>query len=90
MSNSLGENVRIFDIYFYVFVTPDAVQYSFMSEVRRMGFDNLRDAWRITDINTKFKYVYVHFFAGFFYFLMLSWSESGMPLFHACVCLIIF
>lgn len=30
-------------------------QYSFMSEVRRMGFDNLQNAWRITDINTNFE-----------------------------------
>lgn len=33
----------------------DSVQYSFMSEVRRMGFDNLHDAWRITDINSNFE-----------------------------------
>ncbi|KAL9980228.1 hypothetical protein ACROYT_G008784 [Oculina patagonica] len=31
------------------------VLYSFMSEVRRMGFDNLHDAWRITDINSNFE-----------------------------------
>ena len=32
---------------------PDEVQYSFMSEVKRMGFDI--DAWRITDINSNFE-----------------------------------
>ena len=37
------------------FFFADAMQYSFMSEVRRMGFDNLHDAWRITDINSNFK-----------------------------------
>ena len=73
--------------YLYVFVASDAVQYSFMSEVRRMGFDNLRDAWRITDINTNFEYVYGPFFAVFFYTIMLSLSGQGMPLFHACICL---
>lgn len=32
-----------------------------MSEVRRMGFDNLRDAWRITDLNSNFEYVPLHY-----------------------------
>lgn len=38
---------------FTSFCEQDEVQYSFMSEVKRMGFDN--DAWRITDINSNFE-----------------------------------
>ncbi|XP_044171154.1 myotubularin-related protein 4-like [Acropora millepora] len=39
-----------------VFFRPrGSEQYSFMSEVRRMGFDNLQNAWRITDINSNFE-----------------------------------
>ena len=30
-----------------------------------MGFDNLHDAWRITDINSNFEYVAVYFYVFF-------------------------
>lgn len=38
---------------FTSFCVADETQYSFMCEVKRMGFDI--DAWRITDINSKFE-----------------------------------
>jgi len=60
-----------------------------MSEVRRMGFDNLRDAWRITDFNSNFEYVGVLLFTLLFNVLLSCCLFNMIDVdFHAFVLLI--
>jgi len=59
-----------------------------MSEVRRMGFDNLRDAWRITDFNSNFEYVGVLLFTLLFNALLSCCLFNMIDVnFHAFVLL---